>query len=210
MLSLNKKLLAGIFFLFLLTLIGCDRDSKNPSTPIEDYLSDNQKLLAHLKTNFDPQTEVALYSQFDTDSSKEILAIKESRQGGTKTDKWGLKIQLLSKDSLKKKDEVFLPEMSTTESICTTQRLDSISYDLFYYNSGSFYIGSSGGEIFAYLVDFPQKQTYYTHLTISPNKPAALFFSKNCGEQKVKDFFLNLFKLDYPGLVVVQKDISSE
>jgi len=208
LLSLNKTVLAGIIFLFLLILIGCDSESKNPSTPIEDYLSDNQMLLAHLKKNFDPQTEVALYSQFDTDSSKEILAVKETKP--SKTDKWGLKIQLLSSDSLKKKDEVFLPEMSTTESICTTQRLDSISYDLFYFNSGSFYIGSSGGEIFAYLVDFPQKQTYYTHLIISANKPAALFFSKNCGEQKVKDFFLNLFKIDYPELVVSQKDISSE
>lgn len=189
-------------------LIGCDRDSKNPSTPIEDYLKDNQTLLAHLKKNFDLQTEVALYSQFDTNSSKEILAIKETKP--SKTDKWGLKIQLLSKDSLKKKDEVFLPEMATTGSICSTQRLDSLSYDLFYYNSGSFYIGSSGGEIFAYLVDFPQKQTYYAHLTISPNKPVVLFFSKNCSEQKMKDFFINLFKPDYPELVVVQKDILSE
>ncbi len=208
MLSLNKKLLAGIFFLFVFMLIGCDRDSKDPSTPIEDYLSDNQKLLAHLKKNFDPQTEVALYSQFGIDSSKEILAIKETKP--SKTDKWGLKIQLLSADSLKKKDEVFLPEMSATESICTTQKLDSFSHDLFYYNSGSFYTGSSGGEIFAYLVDFPGKQIYYAHLIISPNKPAALFFSKNCSEQKVKDFFLNLFKSDYPELVVVQKDILSE
>ena len=208
MLSLNKKLLAGIFFLFLSILIGCDKDAKNPSTPIEEYFSDNQKLLAHLKKNFDPQTEVALYSQFDTDSSKEILAIKETKP--SKTDKWGLRIQLLSKDSLKKKDEVFLPEMSATESICTTQRLDSFSYDLFYYNSGSFYIGSSGGEIYAYLVDFPGKQIYYAHLVISPNKPAALFFSKNCTEQKITDFFMNLFKPDYPELVVVQKDVSSE
>ena len=175
---------------------------------MEDYFSDNQKLLAHLKKNFDPQTEVALYSQFDIDSSKEILAIKETKP--SKTDKWGLKIQLLSKDSLKKKDEVFLPEMSATESICKTQRLDSFSYDLFYYNSGSFYIGSSGGEIYAYLVDFPGKQIYYAHLVISPNKPAALFFSKNCTEQKITDFFMNLFKPDYPELVVVQKDVSSE
>jgi len=208
LLSLNKKLFAGVFFLFLPMLIGCDRDSKNPSTPIEDYLVDNQKLLAHLKKNFDPQTEVALYGQFDIDSSKEILALKETKP--SKTDKWGLKIQLLTKDSLKKKDEVFLPEMSTTESISTTQRLDSFSYDLFYYNSGSYYTGSSGGEIFAYLVDFPGRQTYYAHLVISPNKPAALFLSRNCGKQQVKDFFLNLFILDYPELVVVQKDILSE
>jgi len=208
LLSLNKKLLAGIFFLLLSMLIGCDRDLKNPSTPIEDSLSDNQKLLAHLKKNFDPLTEVALYSQFDIDSSKEILAIKEIKP--SKPEKWGLKIQLLSKDSLKKKDEVFLPEMSATESICTTQRLDSFSYDLFYYNSGSFYIGSSGGEIYAYLVDFPGKQIYYAHLVINPNKPAALFISKNCVEQKVTDFFMNLFKHDYSELVVVQKDILSE
>jgi len=209
LLSLNKKIFVGIFFLFLFMFIGCDRDSKNPSIPIEDYLSDNQKLLTHLKKNFDPQTEVALYSQFDADSNKEILVVKETKP--SKTDKWGLKIQLLTVDSLIKKDEVFLPEMSTTESICKTQRMDSSSsYDLFYYNSGSFYLGSSGGEIFAYLVDFPGKQIYYAHLIISPNKPAALFISKNCEERKVKDFYLNLFKLDRPELVVIQKDISIE
>jgi len=194
--------------MFLSILVGCDKDGKNPSTPIEDYLSDNQKPLVHLKKNFDPQTEVALYSQFDADSSKEILAIKEIKP--SKPEKWGLKIQLLSKDSLKKKDEAFLPEMSTQESICTTQKLESFNYNLFYYNSGSFYTGSSGGEIFAYLVDFPQNQTYYAHLVISPERPATLFISKNSEIKAVNDFFLNLFKLDYPELVVSQKDISTD
>jgi len=188
--------------------VSCGNESKNPTNQTEDYLSDNQKLLAHLKKSFDPQTEVALYSQFDTDSSKEILAIKETKP--SKPARWGLKIQLLTKDSLKKKDEVFLPEMSATESICTTQKLEPFSYDLFYYNSGSFYTGSSGGEIFVYLVDFPQKQTYYAHLVITPEKPVTLFISKNSERKEIKDFFLNLFKLDYPEFVVSQKDVSSE
>ena len=208
MLSLNKKIFGGIIFLFLSMVIGCDRDSKNPSHPSADYLNDNQRLLDHLKKNFDAETKVALYNQFDSDSSKEILAIKETKP--SKTDKWGLKIQLLTSDSLKKKDEVFLPEMSITEGICRTERLDSSAYDLFYYNSGDFYMGSSGGEIFIYLVDFPQRQTYYAHLVTSLNKQAALFISKNCEGQKVKDFYLNLFKLDYPEFVIKQKDISTE
>jgi len=209
LLSLNKLKLAVILFSFLLPVNGCGDKNQEPSTTKEDYLGNNQKLLQHLQEKFDPEIKVALHSQFDNDSTKkEILAIKETKP--SKTDKWGLKIQRLSQDSLIKKDEFFLPEMSTTESICTTQKIDLFPYDLFYYNSGSFYTGSSGGEIFAYLIDFAQKQTYYAHLVISPVKPVALFLSKNCEGNKTKEFFLTLFKLDYPELVISQKDISTE
>ncbi len=208
MLLLNKLKLVAILFFFLF-VNGCGDKNQEASTPKEDYLNDNQKLLQHLQEKFDPEIKVALYSQFDSDSTKkEILAIKETKP--SKTDKWGLKVQRLSKDSLVKQDEFFLPEMSTNESICTTQKIEGFPYDLFYYNSGSFYTGSSGGEIFGYLIDFFEKQTYYAHLVIKPEKPAILFLSKNCEGKKTKEFFLNLFKLDYPELVLSQKDISSD
>lgn len=208
MLSLNKikSLLLILPFFFLFT--SCSESEKNSPLDQEDYLVDNQKLLQHLQEKFDPETKVALYSRFGNDSTNEIIAIKETKP--SKTDKWGLKIQRLSKDSLIKKDEYFLPEMSTNGSLCTTQKIDSIPYDLFYYNSGNFYIGSSGGEVFAYLIDFTEKQIYYTHLVIKPEKPAVLFLSKNCEGKKTKDFFMNLFKFDYPELVTSQKDILSE
>lgn len=209
MLLLNKLKLALILFSFLLLVNGCGDKNQESSSTKEDYLNDNLKLLQHLQKKIDPEIIAALYGQFDNDSTKkEILAIKETKP--SKTDKWGLKIQRLSQDSLTKIDEFFLPEMSTTESICTTQKIDGIPYNLFYYNSGSFYTGSSGGEIFAYLIDFAQRQTYYAHLVIEPVKPIALFLSKNCEGNKTKDFFLNLFKLDYPELVISQKDISTE
>lgn len=209
MLLLNKLKLVLVLFSFPLFVNGCGDRNQEPSSTKEDYLNDNQKLLQHLQEKFDPEIKAALYSQFDSDSTKkEILAIKETKP--SKTDKWGLKIQRLSKDSLIMKDEFFLPEMSTNESICATQKIDSISYDLFYYNSGNFYIGSSGGEVFAYLIDFAEKQIYYTHLVIKPERPAVLFLSKNCEGKKTKDFFLNLFKFDYPELVISQKDILSE
>lgn len=209
MLLLNKLKLALILFSFLLLVNGCGDKNQEPSSTKQDYLGDNQKLLQHLQEKFDPEIKVALYSQFDSDSTKkEILAIKETKP--SKTDKWGLKIQRLSQDSLIKKDEFFLPEMSTNESICTTQKIEGFPYDLFYYNSGSFYTGSSGGEVFTYLLDFSNRQTYYAHLVIKPEKPVILYLSKNCEGNKTKEFFLNLFKLDYPELVLSQKDISSD
>jgi len=204
----NKKLLAEFFFILLALISGCDKSPQSNASPLEDYLGDNQKLLAHLKKNFDPNTEAALFGRFFSDQDGEILAIKETKP--SKTDKWGLKIQLLSKDSLTKKDEAFLPEMSTTESICSVQRIESFPNDFFYYNSGGFYTGSSGGEVYAYLVDFATKQNYYAHLVIVPEKPATLFISKNCEANKTKDFFLNLFKTDYPELVISRRDISSD
>lgn len=208
MLSLSKKINAFFIPLFLLVVIGCGSDSKNSSSPSEDFLNDHQKLLAHLKKAYDPDTEVALYGRFDADSTKKIIAVKETKP--SKTDKWGMKIQLLSVDSLKKKSEVFLPEMSITESMCAVQKLSSYPYDLFYYNSGSFYLGSSGGEVFVYLIDFSKQATYYAHLVIEPEKSVRLFISKNSNEKEVSDFFLNLFKRDYPDLVVSLKDISIE
>ena len=193
MLLLNKLKLVLVLFSFPLFVNGCGDRNQEPSSTKEDYLNDNQKLLQHLQENFDPEIKAALYSQFDSDSTKkEILAIKETTP--SKTDKWGLKIQRLSKDSLIMKDEFFLPEMSTNESICITQKIDSISYDLFYYNSGSFYIGSSGGEVFAYLIDFAENSINRSEEDISNVLTKSYNFLKDCSKSPacIGDYSINL------------------
>lgn len=206
--SLLNKIFGLITILILVSLIGCGSDTSR-NKPVEEInYDDPQKLLSYLQKHVDADITTALYGDFLNDSVKQIIAVKETKP--SKADKWGLKVKMLEADSLKQKDEVFFPEMSLTESSCSLQKLANHNYDFFYYNSGSFYLGSSGGEVFVYLVDFVKKQTYYAHLISEPEKTVTLFISKNSKEKEVTDFLLNLFKGDYPDLIVSQKDISIE
>jgi hypothetical protein len=76
-----------------------------------------------------------------------------------------------------------------------------------YYNSQDYFLGSGGGEVFSYIIDFNNKKTYYAHL-FSEGKKVSLFLSVNIDIPEIKDFFTSAFKKDYPGLVLVTKDVN--
>jgi hypothetical protein len=86
------------------------------------------------------------------------------------------------------------------------EKLPSENYDMVYYNSLDYYLGSGGGEVFSYLVDFKNRQTYYAHLFTEQGRNISLFLSENATPD-IKNFFLNLFKKDYRNLKIVNKDV---
>lgn len=80
-------------------------------------------------------------------------------------------------------------------------------YELIYYNSQDYFLGSGGGEVYSYLINFNEGKTYFAHLVDEPGKSASLFLSENIDIIEVKNFFISNFKRDYPAVKLIQKDI---
>ena len=71
-------------------------------------------------------------------------------------------------------------------------------------------MGSGGGEVFSYIVDFENKQVYYAHLVVEPGSSTSLFISENTQNKELINFFTLTFKKDHPTLKIVEDDIVVE
>jgi hypothetical protein len=71
-------------------------------------------------------------------------------------------------------------------------------------------MGSGGGEVFSYIIDFNKKETFYAHLVAEPEKPVYLYLSGNINNPEIKNFFIGNFKRDYPSPTLISKDIDLE
>ncbi len=75
--------------------------------------------------------------------------------------------------------------------------------ELIYYNSQDYFMGTGGGEVFSYIIDFTARQVYSAHLMVEPRSGAVLFLSENIKQPMLRKFFVSYFKKDYPNLRVV-------
>ena len=89
-------------------------------------------------------------------------------------------------------------------------KFSSIDYDLVYYNSQGYFLGSGGGEVFSYIIDFENKQVYYAHLVVESPTETSLFISDNTQNKELVNFFTLTFNKDYPTLKIVKDDIVVE
>ena len=201
--SFNKMIYLFFLIAFLGFAFSCNEKEKEvPENKIN--LTTPEAMLGEAKKILGNDVQVALAGNFDEDTTKEFAVGTEIN----KPDKWGIQFHLM-KDSGNKIEEVYstdLLEGSFTDAMVRKEKPDSVNYDLIYYNSLDYYLGSGGGEIFAYLIDFNKKQTYYSHLFTEKGRAISLFISANSAPG-IKNYFVKVFKKDYPNLRIVDKDI---
>jgi hypothetical protein len=204
---LSNKIFTGILITSLAFLISCgDSDEKKVKAPLKDY-SDPSVQLREAKSFLGNNAKITFLGNFDEDKKEELVAGLEINN----KDEWGIKFTAIdiTKEKPEKLFETNLLEGSIEESRIEKLNLSGKDYDLLYYNSRDFFMGSGGGEVFSYIIDFNEKQTYYAHL-IADNKKVALFLSDNIEDDKVRQFFMNTFKNDFPSYVLIEQDIEYE
>lgn len=175
---------------------------KNEETEIYDF--NNEKKLMEVSRNILGEDVKKVFAGvFDDDLDKGVAAVVEVNE----TDRWGLQFVLLKKSgkNLVKEYETEVFEGSVNESLLNVIKFPSFDYELLYYNSQSYFMGSGGGEIYSYIVDLGGKKVYYAHLVVSSGSPS-LFLSEDINKKEIEDFFIMNFKRDYPKLIVVQED----
>lgn len=200
--SLNKYLSIVILFLPLF-LISCgDSEDDKIKAPVKDF-SDPAVQLNEAKKLLGESVKFTFMGNFDDDQSRELVALSEIN---TK-DAWGIKFTSinLKADRPDKEFETGLLEGSLEDSRIEKINLSSKKYELLSYNSADFFMGSGGGEVFSYIIDFNEEAVYYAHL-VADDK-VSLYISDNINDDEVKQIFLNNFKRDFPSYVLVQQDV---
>jgi hypothetical protein len=204
LLSNNYKRVLIILSL-LLGIISCS--DKQEKIPVIDF-ENKVQVLEVVKNHYNKETQVAFSGLFDEKGKQYIAAGFEINNA----DEWGIKFQFLEKSGNEfiLKYETELLDGSFKESFVDKIQFSSIDYDLVYYNSQGYFMGSGGGEVFSYIVDFENKDVYYTHLVVESESLTSLFISENTQNKELINFFTLTFKKDYPNLKIVEDDIVVE
>ncbi|GAB4294221.1 MAG: hypothetical protein Kow0098_15670 [Ignavibacteriaceae bacterium] len=195
MLSDKLKL---IFFSLLILLSACE--SKRNVEPVRLF-DDNEFIKKKARELLGEDTKFAVKGIFNSDSLIEIAAATEIETD----DKWGIRFSLLQRtdDGVVVKYQSDLLDGSLRE--CFIDKIKMVGFDkeLLYYNSGSFFMGSGGGEIYAYVVNFKDNSVYSARLVAEPGRPVLLYLSDNISSPELRTFFGAVFRKDYPSLRVV-------
>ncbi len=203
---LLNNLLNRLLLIFLLAgIISCSE--KKEKIPILDF-ENKAQLLEIVKKHYNKDTQIVLGGMFDETGKKFEVAGTEINNN----DEWGIKFTFLeqSGDEFILKYETDLLDGSFKESLVDKIKFSSIDYDLVYYNSQGYFLGSGGGEIFSYIIDFENKQVYYAHLVVESPTETLLFISDNTQNKELVNFFNLTFKKDYPSLKIVNDDVVAE
>lgn len=201
MLSSNK-----FYFVFLLALlslfISCAE--KKEKMPVINY-DDKQEVLDIIKKHYNSEASVAIAGLFDQ-RGKQYIAFGLEFENA---EDWGIKFSFVEKagEEFNLIYETELLEGSFKESLTDKIKLASVDYDLIYYNSQGYFMGSGGGEVFSYLIDMEMKQVYYAHLVVESNSAIYLYISENTDNKELINFFTLSFRKDYPGLQIVNDDV---
>ncbi|MGQ9798070.1 MAG: hypothetical protein ACUVRG_02080 [Ignavibacterium sp.] len=200
---LSNKIIKRFFIVALLLFVSCsDKSEKIPAMNYED----KKQMLEIAKKFFDENTAKAFGGVFDESGRETIIA------GIEKNDKseWGIKFYQLRlvDNELEVIFETKLLDGSFKESLVDKIKFPMRDYELIYYNSQGYFMGSGGGEVISYIIDFAKKEIYYAHLVADPVIPPSLFISKNIQDKYIREFFYTYFKKDYPKLRIVDEDIT--
>jgi len=203
-LLLNNKYFFIVAILFSLILNSCGGKKSSKNENKVDF-ENPQVVMQQAENVLGNNVKYAYKGKFDDDSNIEIAAGLEVQN----SKEWGIKFVLLKMEngSLVKAYESPLFNGSFRECLFQKIKFPMFDYELVYYNSQDYYLGSGGGEIYSYIVNYKEGKTYYAHLISASNRPISVFLSKNIEVQEIKNFFMSNFKRDFPSFTVVDKDI---
>ncbi len=201
---LNKKNLCVIIlsgFLFF----SCSKNKSDADLQNAIDYENPQIVLQLAKNTLGNDVKFAYKGKFDKDSIIEIATGIETQN----SKEWGIKFVLLKRNDDELKTAFQTPILNGSFKQCLVQKIKFpvFDYELIYYNSQDYFLGSGGGEVYSYLVNYNEGKTYYAHLITEPDKPVYLYLSDNIDIPEVKNFFVSIFKRDYPSVEVVSKDI---
>lgn len=191
---------------FTLAAFSCG-DRNEDALPRIDYENKIQ-LIEISKKVLGDDVVTAFGGFFDESAKKRIAVVIETDENID----WGIKFVLLEElnSKLERRFESRILSGSHKESFLDKIKFPSFDYELLYYNSQSYFMGTGGGEIFSYIVDFGKKEIYYAHLVVEPRKTPSLFISANVVNKDIRNFFIQIFKKDYPSLKLIDQDITLE
>jgi hypothetical protein len=141
-------------------------------------------------------------------SSEETISIVAGTEVSGKN-QWGISFSLIEKidDEFIVVYDTGILEGSFNNSIVDKMKLSSFKGEMIYYNSKDFYLGTGGGDVFLYIINFSKKEIYYAHLIVQKSAGVLLYLSENIEDPMIRKFFIRYFKKDYSALRIIKSDL---
>jgi hypothetical protein len=195
-----------VFFLILPLLISCgEKNTGNSDPSLKTDYENPQFVIQQAKKTLGDNVKFAYKGIYNKDSVTEIAAGTEIQN----PKEWGIKFLLLKLDGRNLITTYQTALLNGSFNKCLVQKIKfpMFDYELIYYNSQDYFLGSGGGEVYSYLINYNEGKTYFAHLVDEPGKSASLFLSENIDIIEVKNFFISNFKRDYPAVKLIPKDV---
>lgn len=183
--------------------INCSGKKEKPIPKFN--FEDKNQVLEIVKNHFDKDISLVFIGNFNDNNSLSVVACAEKMDSIN----WGIKFYHLiqTKNQIDCEYETDILNGSLKESMIDKIKIADKPYELLYYNSMNFFMGTGGGEIYSYIIDFNDKQLFYAHFVNDVDYPSSLFISENTKDIKLRNFIISNFKRDYPNLKIVDKEI---
>jgi len=186
----------------MIFLTGCQKKAAEQTPVTVKSFYNYDTLLNEVKNLLHADDGVALLGNFKGDTTQQAAAVIYVNK---KLEKISFNLFEIMDTKLEKKDETQPLIGSLKDCKIEKINLPGVSNDLIYYNSQIYFMGSNGGEVFSYLVDFKAQKTYYAHLVSEPRKPEFLYISET-DNQEVRKYFIDNFRKDYSAFKITPKD----
>lgn len=202
-----KKNYNRIVFLIILGSVfffrGCDPKTERVEPSVHEFLLTDSNALSLVKAKYNPAAKNAFYRPFN---ESEIYGVACTEEVNTIAE-WGIRFVLLKpvSDSIEVVYKSSVLEGSLSEAVLKSVRINNFNYDFLYYNSGAYFIGSGGGDVYLYMVDFNMQVIYQVYGEVTSNGSLVLHLSGNIPEE-IKDFFISELRAEYSSLIIGSPD----
>lgn len=198
MLSNSKYSLAFIIFI-LLTISSCAEKIKNVNF-------DDPRAVRNVANKLiEDNIKFSSVGYFSSDSTRSIIAGIEASEA----DQFGIAFTLIDfvDDELQVVYTTETLNGSFDKCIVDKMKFSSETNELIYYNSKDYYLGTGGGDVYLYIINFVNREVYYAHLIVEKSVGVSLYLSDNIDDPSMRQFFVSYFKKDYQALRIVRSDV---
>ena len=142
---------------------------------------------------------------FSSDSAKSIIAGTEISDKNQQ----GIKFSLIEEvgGEFRVVYDTGLLNGSFEKCLVDRMKFSSSEGEMIYYNSQDYFLGTAGGDIYSYVIDFVKKEVYYAHLVVHKSTQSSLYLSENVQDPLLRKFFISYFKKDYGALNMLKSDV---
>ena len=169
----NKNLALLIMIIMLLT--GCQKKVTEEAPVVTRSFNNYEPLTKEIDSLLQKDESIILVGNFAGDTTQQAAALVYSNK---REGKLSFDLIEIKNNKFEKRYETQPVDGSLKECKVEKINLPGISNDLFYYNSQIYFMGSSDGEVIAYIMDFKTQKIYYAHVVMEPRKPVLLYLSE--------------------------------
>lgn len=200
--SLFFKMLLPICVLPLLVMSGCGKGDKSEGQLVV-FKTDAEKIIEFVNNAYHCKEAKVLKGMYKP--NYDLYAVVYEINSGTD---FGIKFMLahLHADSVIVDYTSNLVDGAVNQSVFETVKIPGANYDMAYYSSSDYFMGSGGGEMFTYVIDFNTSSIGYGHMFISVGGVPNFYIPATVKGQNIREYLIGRIKSDFSDIKVVSQD----